>query len=171
MPRRSLEAEIGQTRPFRSLRQAAVAGLLRTAGVVSREFERVVRAEDLSFAQYNVLRILRGAGAAGLPTMDIRDRMLEPAAGITRLLDKLEAAGHVQRERPAANRREVRVHATALGLDLLRRLDSAMDRADEEALAALTPGELRQLMTLLDRVRARHAGPTEPARPKRRAGR
>ena len=167
MPRRSLEAEIGQTRPFRSVRQEAVVGLLRTAGVVSREFERVVQAEGISFAQYNALRILRGAEAAGLPTMDIRDRMLDPAAGITRLLDKLEASGYVRRERPAANRREVRCHATARGLDLLRRLDPAMDRADEEALAALRPGDLRQLITLLARVRRGLTGPAAPAPPAR----
>jgi len=157
--------------PAVSLEAKFFVALLRVADRLAQDAEFLIKAHGLTATQYNVLRILRGAGAAGLPTMDIRDRMLEPAAGITRLLDKLEAAGHVQRERPAANRREVRVHATALGLDLLRRLDSAMDRADEEALAALTPGELRQLMTLLDRVRARHAGPAEPARPKRRAGR
>lgn len=158
MPRRTLAAEIGQTRPFRSVRQEAVAGLLRTAGLVGRDFERLVRAEGLSFAQYNALRILRGAGPAGLPTMDIRDRMLDPAAGITRLLDKLEAAGYARRERNVANRREVRCHATARGLEVLGRLDTAMDAADETALEPLTSSELKQLIALLERVRARRAG-------------
>lgn len=163
MPRRTLAAEIGQTRPFRSVRQEAVAGLLRTAGLVGRDFERLVRSEGLSFAQYNALRILRGAGPAGLPTMDIRDRMLDPAAGITRLLDKLEAAGYARRERNAANRREVRRHVTSRGLEVLRRLDAAMDAADETALEPLTGADLKHLIALLERVRARRTGPATQA--------
>jgi DNA-binding MarR family transcriptional regulator len=158
----SLQAEIRQTRPFRTPRQAAVAGLLRTASVVSRFFERIVQAEGLSLAQYNALRILRGAGPEGLPTMAIRERLLDPAAGITRLLEKLERAGYVQRERSSLNRREVRCRATGQGLALLRRLDPAIDRADETALATLGPKQLRTLIVLLDRIRAQHQGQAQP---------
>ncbi len=162
MRRSSLQAEIRQTRPFRTPRQAAAAGLLRTASVVSRFFERVAQTEGLSLAQYNALRILRGAGPGGLPTMAIRERLLDPAAGITRLLDKLETAGYVHRQRPSRNRREVRCRATRQGLALLRRLDPAMDRADEAALAALGPAQLRTLIVLLDRIRAQHQAEPHP---------
>ena len=70
--------------------------ILRTAAVVQRHLAQVVEAHGITIQQYNVLRILRGAGEAGLPTLAIRDRMVEEAAGITRLLDKLESAGYVR---------------------------------------------------------------------------
>ena len=76
--------------------------VLRTAAVMQRHLAQVVEAHGITIQQYNVLRILRGAGEAGLPTLAIRDRMVEEAAGITRLLDKLESAGHVVRERSHA---------------------------------------------------------------------
>ena len=92
---------------------------MRTAAVARRPLVKVVEAVGLSLAQYNVLRILRGAGAAGLPTLAIRERMVEDAAGITRLIDKLEAAGHVTRERATPDRRLVLCRITKDGLDLL----------------------------------------------------
>ena len=79
--------------------------LLRTASVVRRAVERVVEPSGLSLAQYNALRIVRGAGAGGIPTLAIRERMLEEGTTITRLLDKLEDAGLVRRERSFPDRR------------------------------------------------------------------
>lgn len=155
----SIRAELGQRRPFRSVRQKGVVALLRTAGMIARTFEQVVQAEQISFAQYNVLRILRGAGRDGLPTMEIRARLIDPAAGITRLVSKLEAAGYLTRARTAGYRREVRCHISSRGLALLRRLDRAVDRADEAALAPLGAADVRRLIALLDRVRARPGGP------------
>src|SRR4051812_50185744 len=95
MPRRSstLQDEIKQTRPFRSSAEEVVVSVLRTAAVMQRHLAQVVESHGITIQQYNVLRILRGAGDAGLPTLAIRDRMVEEAAGVTRLLDKLEKAG------------------------------------------------------------------------------
>ncbi|HET7601141.1 MAG TPA: MarR family transcriptional regulator [Gemmatimonadales bacterium] len=144
----------GARRAPASPRQAAIIALLRTAALVERYLARVVQAEGLSFAQYNALRILRGAGADGLPTMAIRERLLVPAPGITRLIDRLEQAGYVRRTRTAGDRREVRCLLTAAGRALLARLDEPVDAADEQVLGALSLSESRELVGLLDRARA-----------------
>jgi len=73
--------------------------LVRTASIVNRALARVVEPYGLSLAQYNALRIIRGAGSGGIPTLSIRERMIEEGTTITRLLDKLEEAGLIQRER------------------------------------------------------------------------
>lgn len=156
MKRRSaIQAELRQRLPIPSTRQEAFLGILRTGAVMRRPVARVIEAHKLSMAQYNVLRILRGAGDAGLPTLDIRERLIEEAAGITRLIDKLEHASLVRRSRhKSADRRQVYCHITAEGLALLRELDPIVELAIEGALAMLSGPELDQLIALLDRVRA-----------------
>lgn len=156
MKRRSaVQAELKQRLPFPSTRQEAFLGLLRTAAVMRRPVARVIEARDLSMAQYNVLRILRGAGDAGLPTLGIRERMIEEAAGITRLIDKLERASLVRRSRhESADRRQVYCQITPEGLALLRDLDPLVDLAVEASLAMLTEPDLESLIGHLDRIRA-----------------
>jgi DNA-binding MarR family transcriptional regulator len=154
-PRRStVQHEIKQTRPFRSARQQATVALLRTASVVQRTFARVLEPWELSFAQYNALRIIRGAGSSGIATLAVRERMIEEGTTITRLLDKLEARGLIRRERDFPDRRQVICVATPAGKRLLDRVDPAIDQADEEAMAALTGREIEQLIALLDTIRA-----------------
>src|SRR3712207_2389093 len=114
--------ELGQRRPFRSPAQEATIALLRTASVVSRALERVVEPAGLSLAQYNALRIVRGAGSAGIPTLSVRERMIQEGTTITRILDKLETAGLVRRERSTPDRRQVICYATTEGRRLLERL-------------------------------------------------
>jgi DNA-binding MarR family transcriptional regulator len=152
----AIQAEIGQTRPFRSRAQEATIALLRTASVVSRVLSRVIEPEGISLAQYNVLRILRGAGPEGLPTLAIRERMIEEGASITRLLDKLEEAGLARRERCREDRRQVLCHLTADGRALLDRMDPRMDAADDEVMGMLTEPDLASLVSLLDAIRSRH---------------
>lgn len=122
---------------------------------MQRHISRVVDGSGITIQQYNVLRILRGAGSVGLPTLAIRDRMIEEAAGITRLLDKLEAAGYVVRERSTPDRRQVLCQITPAGLRLLTQLDEQVDRANEYALGMLTDPEKHALVELLGAVRAR----------------
>ena len=155
--RSAVQAEIGQARPFQSVRQEATVALLRTASVVRRALERVVEPFGLSFAQYNALRIVRGAGAGGIPTLAIRERMLEEGTTITRLLDKLEDAGLVRRERALPDRRQVICHATEPGRRLLDRLDPLVDAADADAVSTLTEAEVDALVRLLDAVRSTNA--------------
>ena len=153
MKRRGLQQEIKQTRPFRSSSQEAAVALLRTADVLRRRFEEVLAPTEITVQQYNVLRILRGAGESGLPTLEIAERMIERAPGITRLVDRLEAAGLVARERSSEDRRAVLCRATSKGLALLAGLDDDVDEADDAALGMLTERERRELTRILGKVR------------------
>ena len=156
MPRRSsaLQDEIKQTKPFRSSAEEVVVSVLRTAAVIQRNLAQVVEAHGITIQQYNVLRILRGAGDAGLPTLAIRDRMVEEAAGITRLLDKLESAGHVVRQRSTPDRRQVLCHITPQGESLIVSLDGPVDAANKRTSSNLDDTERAQLVELLGAVRA-----------------
>lgn len=151
---RSVGEEIRQSRPFRSRSQEALVALLRTADDVRRFCGAVLEAEDVTLQQYNVLRILRGAGAEGLPTLDVADRMIERTPGVTRIMDRLEAKGWVRRRRGEEDRRQVFCTITPPGLALLARLDQPIEMADEALLAGLDAGDVERLIELLDRLRA-----------------
>ena len=167
MPRRSiaLQDEIKQTRPFRSSAEEVVVSVLRTAAVMQRHLAQVVETHGVTIQQYNVLRILRGAGEAGLPTLAIRDRMVEEAAGITRLLDKLESAGHVVRQRSTPDRRQVLCHITPKGDALITALDGPMDVANQRAGSNLDDDERARLVELLGAVRAALTAPKPGEQP------
>jgi DNA-binding MarR family transcriptional regulator len=152
-----VQAEIKQARPFRSRAQEGTIALLRTASVVSRTLGRVLEPWGLSLAQYNALRIIRGAGAGGLPTLAIRERMIEEGTTITRLLDKLESAGLIERERTLPDRRQVICRATAAGKQSLDEIDPVVDAADEEVMSALGARQLLQFIAALDAVRHANA--------------
>lgn len=164
-PRRgALHKELQQSRPVPSRREEAFIALLRTAAVVRRPVMRVMERRGISIAQYNVLRILRGAGGTGLPTLAIRQRMIEDAAGITRLIDKLERAGLVARDRLAsADRRRVFCRITPQGLALLSNLDVPVATATGEALAGLGDDRLDELLALLDALCGAHPRTRIPA--------
>jgi DNA-binding MarR family transcriptional regulator len=153
-PRSRLVEELQQTRPFPSAAQEALVGIARTASMVDRAIARLILPYGLSTAQYNVLRILRGAGAGGMATLAIRDRMIDPAAAITRLVDKLEESGHISRERLTEDRRSIRCRITPRGLSVLAELDPQLVAVDEQVAGALTPEEIQALIGLLDRFRA-----------------
>ena len=148
-----LQREIRQGKPFRSQGQEVVVALLRTADLVRRVVGRTLEPYDITAQQYNVLRILRGAGEKGLPTLEIGGRMIEQAPGITRLLDRLEAKARVRRERCAQDRRQVLCWLTPAGLDLVERLDEPVDSADAAAVAMLDPEEQDRLLRMLDAIR------------------
>jgi DNA-binding MarR family transcriptional regulator len=139
---------------FRSREQQATLGLLRTADAVKRSLAQVIEPHGITPQQYNVLRILRGAGADGIPTLTIGERMIEQTPGVTRLVDRLERKGLVARTPCAKDRRRVFCRITTKGLDLLRELDDPVNRWDSQAVSVLPPSELDLLVDLLDRVRA-----------------
>lgn len=148
-----LQREIQQRRPFHSRSQEAVLGLLKTADGIGRSLNAVLAPYGITRQQYNVLRILRGAGEP-LPTLSIAERMVEQTPGITRLLDRLEAKGLAGRERCAEDRRQVLCSISPQGLDLLKRLDEPMAKADARPMAELSDRDLSKLIRILDRVRA-----------------
>lgn len=157
-----LRAEIAQRRPFHSIKAEVAVSILRTAALIERHFAQVVARTGVTIQQYNVLRILRGAGEEGLPTLVIRDRMIHAAPGITRLLDKLEKAGLARRERTSPDRRQVFCFITPQGLEVLATLDEEMRKADEMAVGNLSEPEQHQLVKLLAGVRAVHRAGSEP---------
>jgi len=150
-----IQQEISQKRPFHSVRAEVAVSILRTAALIERHFAQVVAQSGITVQQYNVLRILRGAGEEGLPTLVIRDRMIHEAPGITRLLDKLETAGLARRERCSPDRRQVFCYITDAGLAVLDQLETAMKEADDAAVGSLSEAEQRQLLKLLEGVRSR----------------
>jgi MarR family transcriptional regulator, organic hydroperoxide resistance regulator len=149
-----IQQEIAQKRPFHSIRAEVAVSILRTAALIERHFAQVVASSGITVQQYNVLRILRGAGAEGMPTLVIRDRMIHEAPGITRLLDKLETAGLARRERSSPDRRQVLCYITQKGLAVLDELEVAMRIADDVAVGSLTEDEQRQLLRLLEGARS-----------------
>lgn len=139
---------------FRSREQEATLGLLRTADAVKRSLAQVIEPHGITPQQYNVLRILRGAGSEGLPTLTIGERMIEQTPGVTRLVDRLQRKGLVARAPCPKDRRRVFCKITPKGLDLLKELDDPVNRWDNQAVAVLQPSDIDSLINLLDRVRA-----------------
>ncbi|MGE0431054.1 MAG: MarR family winged helix-turn-helix transcriptional regulator [Planctomycetota bacterium] len=144
--------EIRQTKPFVSAGQASLVALLVTAARVERVLEQQLAAENITPAQYNVLRILRGAGAP-LPTMEIAERMIEASPGITRLVSRLEHDGLVARETCREDGRRVLCRITREGLHLLSRLDPTINALDERLTAPLDERQHLTLLDLLDALR------------------
>src|SRR3954469_12277006 len=123
----ALQRELRQRRPFQSPAHEAVVGLLRTADLIRRHAAALVEPHGVTVQQFNVLRILRGAGTDGLPTLEVAERMIEQTPGVTRLLDRLEAKELVRRQRCPKDRRQHLCWITEKGLSLLEKLDSVTD--------------------------------------------
>jgi DNA-binding MarR family transcriptional regulator len=159
--------EIRQTKPFADAAEEAVVTLVATANRVRDTLSGLVDARGLTLQQYNVLRILRGAGASGLPTLDIASRMIEKSPGITRLLDRLEARRLVRRVRCPDDRRQVLCYATAEAQRLLDELDAPMKQSARDLVAPLGTARTLALIDLLDLIRrtARSSPPPAPETP------
>jgi len=162
----TIRDEILQTRPFASPAEEAVVTLVATADRVRDGLTQVVERSGITLQQYNVLRILRGAGASGLPTLDIAARMIDKSPGITRLVERLEARRLVRRVRCPEDRRQVLCYATAQALRLLADLDAPMAEAAGRFLGALDRSRCLELIGLLDTIRAAAASSfRRPAKP------
>lgn len=150
-----LQQELKQKRPFRSIYQEAALAVLKTADVIRRDLTRQLEPHDITAQQYNVLRILRGAGEEGLPTLAIGERLIEETPGMTRLLDRLEAKKLVRRVRCEHDRRQVLCYLTSAGAELLERLEPAVGETEADLASKLTPAEAESLVELLERLRER----------------
>jgi DNA-binding MarR family transcriptional regulator len=148
-----LRVEIKQTRPFSSLEQEAYLSLGRTWAVLEHSFAETLKPHGITPTQYNVLRILRGAGGKGLCRNEVMERMIARVPDATRLLDRMEAVGLIARERSAEDRRFVTTRITEEGLRLLAELDAPVERLHREQFSALEARELRALVELLGRAR------------------
>ena len=151
----SLKDEIKKTKPFEHPEEEAYLNLLRTTAVLNAEFERPLKESGLSEPQYNVLRILRGVGGNGAACSEVGARMVTRVPDVTRLVDRLEAAGLVGRCRITEDRRVVQVKITQKGLDLLAELDEPLLALNKKVMRHMTRAELNELSRLL--VKLRHA--------------
>jgi DNA-binding MarR family transcriptional regulator len=133
--------------------EAAFLELVRTTDVLSRGLVRVLKTEDLSSTQYNVLRILRGA-PEGLPCGEIANRMITRDPDVTRLLDRMEKRDLISRNREEKDRRTVLTRITPAGLDVLARLDEPIQTAHRKQLGHLGRERLRELTELMGLARS-----------------
>ena len=151
-------AELKQTRPFSTLEEAAGVGLARTAAILEHAFSEALRPHGITPTQYNVLRILRGAGPAGLCRNEVRDRLVARVPDTTRLLDRMEDLGVVSRDRDNPDRRYVTARITPAGAKLLAELDGPVLAFNRRWFGHLGEAGLAKLMELLDEVRRAREG-------------
>ena len=150
---RTLESEIAQSKPFETLCQETALSLLKTADSVHRAYTEAMRPFDITFQQYNVLRIVRGAGEAGIPTTLIAERMIEHNPGVTRLIDRLKRKKLLKRKRAKTDRRVVTCCVTTEGVDLLNAMQGTVRDAETQMMQAVKEQELRTILDLLGQLR------------------
>lgn len=152
-----LQRELKQNKPFQSLESEVYLNLARTADVLQRWEVDLLKPVDLTASQYNILRILRGAGADGHRCAEIASRMISRDPDVTRLLDRLEKRGLVRRARDTTDRRVVTTRITEAGLQLLAELDEPIESAQRKLLGHLSRHELETLNQLLEAARSPEA--------------
>jgi DNA-binding MarR family transcriptional regulator len=153
-----LSEEIKQARPFSSLEEEAILGVQRTASVLDQAVSEALKPYGLSSTQYNALRILRGAGAAGLACQEIGERMVTRDPDVTRLVDRLEARKLIERTRSPRDRRVVMVRISDAGKRLLASMDSTIEGLPKRVLGHLGKRRVRLLIELLERARTQASG-------------
>src|SRR5579864_2945635 len=139
--------------PQAGLQAHVFVSLMRTADALARGAETLLKPFRLSGTQYNILRILRGAGEKGLACREVGCRLITRDPDITRLLDRMESRGLIARAREALDRRVVKTRITEEGLRLLHGLDQPVHELHRRQLCHVPAKELRQLSNLLDRAR------------------
>jgi DNA-binding MarR family transcriptional regulator len=142
-------------RPSSSLEARTFVALLKIADTVGQEAEQLVKSAGLTGAQYNVLRILRGAEPDGLPCSAIADRMISHDPDMTRLLDRMEKRGLITRERQTDDRRVVKTRITPQALRLLKTLDQPIHELHKRQFRHVSTARLKTLSDLLEEVRVR----------------
>jgi len=148
--------------PQTHLEEQVFVNVMRTADALARGGEALLKPTGLSATQYNVLRILRGAGTQGLACREVGCRMISRDPDITRLLDRMESRGLIARAREEQDRRVVKTRITPEGLRVLAELDAPVQELHRRQLHHLPAKELRQLSRLLERVRAPAETPCSP---------
>jgi len=138
-----------------SLEKRVFVSLLQTADTLGQEAEQLLKAAGLTGAQYNVLRILRGAEPSGLACRAIGERMISHDPDMTRLLDRMEKRGLITRERQCDDRRVVKTRITVQGLSLLKTFDQPVYNLHKRQFRHMSATRLKILYDLLEEVRVR----------------
>jgi DNA-binding MarR family transcriptional regulator len=150
-----LGAELKQTKPFASLEVEAVLSIARTAAIFEHQAAQALKPYNLSLSQYNVLRILRGAGPDGLCRNEVGRRLVTQVPDVTRLLDRMEEAGLISRERGSKDRRYVTTRISRKGLELVGKIDKPITELHQAQLGHVSKKTLRLLIDALAEVRAK----------------
>ena len=153
MPR-PLHVELKSARPFDLLEEETHLSIVRTAAILEHAMAQALKPYGLTVTQYNVLRILRGAGEGGLCRNEIGERLLRQVPDVTRLLDRLTDLKLIGRERTDTDRRMVRTHITPKGLKILAELDAPVRAFHRTRLEGMSRQKLRQLVDTLAELRA-----------------
>lgn len=147
-----IEEAIKQKRPFRNMHQKAVVNLIYTTNWLTDRLREHLKPFDITVQQYNVLRILRGAGKP-ISTSDIRERLLDKMSDTSRMVDRLSQKGLVIRTVCPSDKRLVDVTLSESGQKLLAALDSISNEMDD-ILVNLSESDAQQLSDLLDKIRS-----------------
>lgn len=152
---RNIQSELKQNKPFSSREEELVLNIIRTADQLQRGLAQLFSDLGLTGTQYNALRILRGAGEAGLACGEIADRMVTRDPDITRLLDRLDKQGLISRIREKQDRRVVTARIIASGLELLKKLDGPVSQLHRTQLGHMDPKQQETCIHLLELARER----------------
>ena len=146
----SLEAQIKQS-TFKSEQSKLIVNLIYTYNQLKGQIASRLKEEGLTMQQYNVLRIVRGAGGQGSTTSEIRERLLDKMSDASRMVDRLVAMGHLEKVRDQDDRRLVYVYLTDAGAELVERLVG--EEAVESVVSGFCNEKAQQLNELLDHLR------------------
>jgi DNA-binding MarR family transcriptional regulator len=149
----NLQAELKQSKPFPSVAAEALLSVLRTATVLEHQMTEALKPYGITHTQYNVLRILRGAGKSGLCGREVGERMVSRVPDVSRLLDRMEEAGLISRERDPDDRRHVTARITRKGLAMLGQATPHLEAVGRARLGQVPTGRLQQLIEVLNTVR------------------
>jgi DNA-binding MarR family transcriptional regulator len=152
MPSR-LQAELKQTKPFPRRSSEALLSVLRTAALLEHQLNEVLRPYGITELQYNVLRILRGAGPKGSCGREIAERLVSKVPDVSRLLDRMEVMQLLRREREAADRRHVTAHITPDGLRVLNEATPRLEAFERERFGHLDAERLQHVIDGLADIR------------------
>jgi len=149
----NLQAELKQSKPFPRVTAEALLSVLRTAAVLEHQLTEALKPYRLTHTQYNVLRILRGAGANGLCGREVGERMVSRVPDVPRLLDRMEETGLINRERDPDDRRHVTARITRKGLTMLKQVTPELEAVERARAGGIPTGQLQQLIEVLSTVR------------------
>jgi DNA-binding MarR family transcriptional regulator len=148
-----LQEEIKQTRPFANPEEEALLNIRRTSDRLQHHTQQLFKPHGITPTQYNVLRILRGAGDNGLRCSEVGERLVSSDPDITRLLDRLQKQKLIRRKRDAKDRRVIYTTITAEGLRLLKDMDPLVNDGIKQLLKHMSREKITTLVALLEEVR------------------
>jgi DNA-binding MarR family transcriptional regulator len=151
---KTLRDELKMAKPFKSVEEEAILSIARTAALIEHSGAEALKPFNLTITQYNVLRILRGAGDKGLCRNEVGERLVTKVPDVTRLLDRMEAAGLIVRERGGQDRRVVGTRITDKALKLLEKIDRELPAIHARQLGHVGQKRLRELISILEEVRS-----------------